>query len=143
MPLSEYQFQVGAVVMGTGTVYFIDDVQGFGLGEKRDRRHEIPGADGAVWGREYRQGPTVTFEGVILCEQAPSAAYTALQALRTAFDGSGRTSPRTTEALKYRWPGQAEQTVQGRPSGLRVSMRSIVVGRVPFTATFDVSGQLT
>lgn len=139
----DYQHQVNGLLMGTGTVYVLDEVTGLGTGPKDERRYKIAGGDGVTWGRERRYGNIVTFEGQITIPGDPAAAYAALVALRAAFDHAGRTTPRSTAAYTYKWPGQAETTVQGRPGEATPSMRNLILGLIPFTATFEAKVPLT
>lgn len=139
----DYQHQVNGLLMGRDTVYILEEITGLGTGPKDERRYKIAGADGVAWGRERRYGNIVTFEGKIHTSDA-ATAYTALLALRAAFDASAlRAQPRATVAYTYKWPGQAETTVQGRPGEMTPSMRNLIFGIVPFTATFEVKVPLT
>lgn len=142
MALQEFQFSLGGVTFGRGTVYRISRITGMGLGPKRERVFENAGADGAKWGREYRNGPTITWEGEIRCDGDPAAAWTALVALRTAFSGATRTTPQSTESLGIRMPGQAEGTIAGRPDRFDPDLATLGIGRIPFSATFVAAGPL-
>lgn len=139
MPLDQWQFQVGDVVMGKNTVYVIEDVQGLDLGDKDSRLYAIPGGDGAEWGREYRRGPRVILTGHVKTPGDAEACWTAAKALRRAFNGvATREDPRTTEPFVYRMPGDAaESTVEGRPDSLKWSLVRLIFGRVDFIGTFD------
>lgn len=136
MPLADFQWSLAGVAMGPGTVYRLSNVTGLGLGPKRAKVFQTPGEDSVKWGREYRDGNTITFEGEIRCDGDPAAAWTALIAIRAAFAGATRTSPLTTQALTFKPPGQAEATVQGRPDRFDPDLAKLGIGRIPFSATF-------
>jgi hypothetical protein len=144
--LTDCEFSLGGVTFGGKTVYAISSVSGFGLGGKREKVFQVPGADGVEWGREYRNGPTITFEGVIECHRDPAAAYAAMLTLRAAFDGKGtgsRVTPRTTKLLGLKWPGQAEMTIAGRPDRFDpVIADDFALGLIPFSATFIAAAPL-
>lgn len=143
MPLADFQWSLGGVVFGPGTVYRLSSVAGLGLGSKRAKVFEVPGADGVEWGREYRNGPTITFEGEIRCDGDPAAAYAAMVALRAVWTGATRTSPRTTQPLTVKMPGQAEATIAGRPEMFDPVLAQLGIGRIPFSATFVAAAPLS
>lgn len=145
MPLSDFQYSLGGVTFGSGTNIIIEDVSGFGLGNKRTKRFDIPGDDGAEWGREYRGGPVITFRGQIVHELDPAAAYATHLLLRAAFDGVGtgsRKTPRTTKLLGIKMPGQAEATIAGRPDRYDPVMAQLALGVIAFSATFEADKPL-
>ena len=143
MATSEFQFALNGVTFGRGTNVHITNVTGFGLGPKLVKVFSNPGEDGQQWGREYRDGTTITFEGEIRCDGDPAAAWSAMVALRTAFDGGTRTSPKTTQVLTMTPPGGTEITIPGRPDKFDPALASLGIGRIPFSATFDTAGPLT
>lgn len=142
MALADFQFSLGGVVFGTGTIYLIEDVTGLGLGDKREKVFANPGADGVAWGREYRNGPTITFTGQVVCERDPAAAYSGMLALRSAFDGSNRTGTKTSQVLGIKMPGQVEGAIAGRPGRFDPVMSQLAIGIIPFAATFVAAGPL-
>lgn len=136
MALSDFQFSLAGVTFGRGTVYHVQNVTGLGLGAKRGKVFANPGADGVKWGREYRDGNTITWEAEIRCDGDPAAAWAAMKTIRTAFAGVGRTSPQTTQPLVIRMPGDVEVTIQGRPDQFDPALSQLGIGRIPFNATF-------
>lgn len=149
MALADFQFSLAGLVFGTGTHIIIEDIAGLGLGSKREKMFVIPGADGAEWGREYRDGPVITFRGQIEHEGDAAGAYATHLLLRAAFGGSGATgggsrlSPRTTKTLGIKMPGQAEATISGRPDRYDPVMSQLVLGLIPFSATFVAAAPLS
>lgn len=142
MPLQDFQWSLAGVVFGPGTVIHLSNVTGLGLGSKRAKVFANPGADGRAWGREYRDGPTLTFEGEIRCDGDPAAAWATLVALRTAFDGTTRTDARSTQSLNAKMPGRAEVAIPGRPDKFDPSLTRLGIGRITFSATFDAASSL-
>lgn len=144
MALLDFQYELGGVVLGTDTEYPLSEVTGLGLAPKRPKRYQIPGADGVEWGREYRDGNLLTFEGIVTCPGDPAAAWAARRALLEAFSGGtgagSRFRPRTTVVLSAKWPGQAVVEIPGRPDRCDVSLAQLVLGLIPFTATFEAAG---
>lgn len=138
MPLADMQFQLQGLTFGAGTAYVIEDVTGFGLGPKDDKKYAIAGAAGYRWGREYRRGNLIVWEGMITTPGDPGAAYNALRALRTAFRATGiLDAPNATTPLAYKMPGQAETTVAGRPQAMEPSLAQLALGIIPFQAVFE------
>lgn len=144
MALADMQHSVNGLVMGAPTVYWLDDVTGMGLGPKDSKKYAIGGARGHRWGREWRRGNLVVFEGAIVCPGDPAAAYAALTALRTAFAADNIEGvPNATVNWLYKMPGAAETTVPGRPTALEVSLKELRIGLVPFQGTFDCKTPVT
>lgn len=146
MATSEFQFALNGVTFGRGTNVHITNVTGFGLGPKRVKVFSNPGEDGQQWGREYRDGSTITFEGEIRCDGDPATAWSVMVSLRTAFDGGGtggRTGTKTTQALTMTPPGGTEITIPGRPDKFDPALATLGIGRIQFSATFDTAGPLT
>lgn len=133
----DYQVTLGGLTLGTGTVYPLEDITGMGLGDKRTRIYPVAGGDGVDFGREWRDGPIVTLEGLVETPGDPAACWAAFLALRSAFDGSSRTTPKATQPLGFRFPGTADVTIEGRPDRFApVTLSQLVLGLIPWTGTF-------
>lgn len=143
MPLADYQHEVNDLVLGAPGPYRLEDVSGMGLPQKKPKRYEIGGASGVRWGREFRTGNVITFDGMIVCEGDPAAAYTALGFLREAWAAESILAiPDATVAWRYKMPGRAEQVVQGRPDNLDENLSNLRLGIIPFQATFETRVRL-
>lgn len=144
MPLLNFQHQVGGLLMGPGTVYRLENVDGFGLGEKRERKYPVAGTGSTRWGREWRDGPTITFEGAVHTPGNPEACGAAMEAMLDAWQAAvDQSQPKLKANWTWKLPGMAERTNTGRPNICRIATNQIVLGRAVFVATFDVDGQLT
>lgn len=144
MALNDFQWSLQGLTFGAGTAYVLEDVTGMGVGPKDDKKYAIGGAAGYRWGREYRRGNLLVFEGLITTPGDPAAAYNAVRALRTAFRATGvLNAPDGSTALGYKMPGQAETSVDGRPQACEVSLAKLALGIAPFQATFECRAGVT
>lgn len=143
MALLDWQYSLGGVTFGTGTVYKVENITGLGLGPKRSRIYEIPGGDGVEFGREYRNGKLITFEGSIALPQDPAGAFTAALTLEGAWDGigagTGRVQPRTTRELRLKFPGQLERVILGRSNRFDYDIAKAKFGHILWQATFEAA----
>lgn len=145
MPLADYQHSIDGFVFGAGTACQIDRVTGLGLGPKETRVFRNPGADGVAFGREYRNGKNIVYEGHIqintgTATERASAALNAVEALQAAWDNPViRTTPRATSTLRIKWPGRAEKVIPGRPGSFDWDPQAVAQGRILWSATFDAT----
>lgn len=144
MALLDYQYSIDGYVFGEGTNLIVDNITGLGLGPKRSKFFANPGADGVTFGREYRDGKTITIEGHTKHGLTAAAALDAIEALEAKWDGIGavatnRRQPRTTKELKIKWPGRVDRTILGRPNRFDYDPQMLAQGRILWSATFEAA----
>jgi hypothetical protein len=115
--LADFDIVMNGFSIGQTSVYCGRIVSGMGLGPIRSKVYSNPGADGVKFGREYRDGKTLVFEGSIHAEdcEGEDTPMGLLLDLEEAWDWSGRTTPQATVDLTLKWPGVSEYTLAGRP----------------------------
>lgn len=110
----DYQFELRTTLMGATTVYNVTEFSGLGEPPVRARDVELHGQDGSYAAPDYR-GPRVVLMTIEIVSSSPTAAFSAMNTLRTAW------APSTTDIpLYWRWPSLGKQHVNGRPRGLEV-----------------------
>lgn len=117
MPLADFEITMNGVHIGQNSVYCGRVVSGMGLGPVRERIYSNPGEDGITFGREFRNGKIITFEGSIHADECGSdlTPMALLLDLEDEWNWSGRTTPKATVDLVLKWPGVDEYTLEGRP----------------------------
>lgn len=101
-----------------------------------------PRSDGVYFGRDYRGGRTVTFEGSVLTDPGPTAALDALGDLESAWLADDvRTTPSATAVLRMRRGGRLRR-VYGRPRRFAATSGYSARGWVPYTADFTTIDHL-
>lgn len=141
MALSNYQMQVGTgLVMGPGTPFLIDNVQGLGQPDRRTGDQARPLADGEFFGSDFYAGRQLVIDLTVVGSSAagggtPSTdraaqAVANLSALSLAWRGD--------QTLYVALPGwTTARTVVGRCRRLKSDDRQAVkVGRIPVSLEF-------
>jgi hypothetical protein len=139
MALSNYQMQVGSLVMGPGTPFLIDNVQGLGQPDRRVGDQPRPLADGDFMGSTFLASRQVIIDLTITGSTAwdggtpnPDRAAQALANL-SALSLAWRGSP----ALSIAQPGWGTRSLVGQPRRLKSDDRQAVkVGRIPVTLEY-------
>lgn len=113
--LSDFQMQIGTLVMGAGTSYRITKVSGLGQPDRRNRDIARPLFDGDFKGSSYYQSRTVTVELDLVAATA-SAATALLSALSLQWRGSN--------ILYVQLPGWSTRAIEGEPRRLKSDDKS-------------------
>lgn len=139
MPLADFDIHMNGVSIGQTSIYCGRIVSGMGLGPARPRVYPNPGADGVTFGREFRNGKTIMFEGSIHAEECEGgdSPMSLLLDLEAEWDWSGRTDPKATVDLTLKWPGVAEYTLAGRPDLFDYDVVRLGQEIILWSATFN------
>jgi hypothetical protein len=113
--LSDYQIQIGSLVMGASTAYRITRVTGLGQPERRYGDVARPISDGDFMGSGYYSSRVVTIEMSLVAASA-SAATALLSALSLQWRGSA--------TLYVRMPGWGTRAIPGQPRKLHADDRA-------------------
>lgn len=135
MSLTDWQVQVGDVVLGQGDYLlsvFDHEKPGTTAGDV-----QLPGRDGVRFGRDTLGGTVITVEGAVAAP-SPAAAFDALAAWRSAWQAdTERSTPGAVVPLLYAFPGR-QGVVFGRPRRFTpASLRNAVNGHIPVAADFQ------
>lgn len=138
--LEDFSYDMGGHKFGRGTDYYISSVD-FGDADQLNNDAPLPRGDGMRFGRDYRGGRTITFEGNILTNRRlpgdTDAAANALDVMQAAWDNEFlRLSPGMVVPLRMERYGRIRR-VFGRPRRFAATMGSVTRGRIPFTCDFQ------
>lgn len=135
MTLSDWQVQVGDVVLGAGDYLlsvFDHEKPAADAGDV-----VLPGRDGVRFGRDTLGGTLITVEGAVVAADA-AGAFDALAAWRTAWQADAqRSAPGAVVPLSYAFPGRAG-VVYGRPRRFApAGLGNAPNGHIPVAADFQ------
>lgn len=118
------------------TPYYVSEVD-FGAADMNNNDTNAPRSDGVIFGRDYRGGRTITFEGNVITLPGPTTALDALEQLEAAWDPEEvRTQPGDVAVLRMRRGGRIRR-VYGRPRRFRSTSRMTSHGWIPFVCDFE------
>ncbi|MER7047956.1 phage tail family protein [Streptomyces jumonjinensis] len=141
--LAPWQYEIGGVVLGTGTPIPVADVEGLGAPTVRAQDTDNPVGDGVLPGQDFYAARTVRIEAGIKTPGDPTAAADLLARLHKALDDpAARTSATGRAVLRGRWPGHNIRRLYGRLRRVEaVSTAQARHGWIPldieFAATLD------
>ncbi|MEU6318089.1 hypothetical protein [Streptomyces sp. NPDC047009] len=136
--LDDYQFDVGGLVIGTGTKVPVSEVAGMGAPDRRTADVDNPTDDGGFPGVDLFGTRTVSIEAGIRTPDDPAAALDLLAQLQqfTGADSIRKTAGALT-VLRAKWPGRDVKCLFGRWRRVEaVSMAQAVYGWIPLTLEF-------
>lgn len=135
--LKPLQVEFGDIVAGPETRIPLGKISGLGTAPLRDVTYDNPGADGRSFGREYRSGRDLVFEGSVAVPGAQSTVWGISGELEAWFDATDyRRDPRKVTSLRFRRPGSQTRVVYGRPDRYDPEMEQAVHGFIPWSAIF-------
>lgn len=136
-PLEVLQFELGDVIFGADTDVWLSRVEGLGNTALRTLEYPNPQEDGRSFGREWREGRDLIFEGGVRKPGNDVAAWDLSGDLEEAFDAEEiRMDPRAVMPLRLRRPGKPTRTVFGRPDKYDPDITKAVIGWIPWSGTF-------
>ncbi|MFD7995519.1 phage distal tail protein [Streptomyces mexicanus] len=137
LDLTDWQYDLGGVVIGAGTVVNVIEVTGLGRPPVRDSDVDQPSMDGQFAGPDYWSGRQIQFDAAIVAPGDPAACQdmvAALQAVTDAADvrlvgGQGMT-------LRIKRPGRPVKQLTVRARKLDPEDKQIIHGYVPLDMEF-------
>jgi hypothetical protein len=142
-PLQDLQYEIGDVIIGSGTPYPVGRVDGFGVTAIRAVEYPNPLEDGRSFGREKREGRELVFEGSVVKAGDPEGAWDLQELLADAFDAEEvRSTSRAVMPMRLRRPGKPTRVVFGRPDKYDPETQQAVYGFIPWSGTFRCSDRL-
>ncbi|WP_330317966.1 hypothetical protein [Streptomyces platensis] len=113
--LAPWQYEIGGVVLGTGTHIPVGNVEGLGAPATRPQDTDNPTGDGTYPGQDFYGPRTIRMEAGIKTPGDPAAAADLLARLELALDTpDARTRPEGRAVLRGRWPGHHTRRLYGR-----------------------------
>ncbi|MGW1801588.1 phage distal tail protein [Streptomyces sp. NPDC001984] len=136
--LGDYQFDVGGVVIGSGTLLPVGEFTGLGAPDRRTADVDNPTDDGGFPGLDLFGTRTVSIEAGIRTPDDPGAALDLLAQLQqvTGADSIRKTAG-ALALLRAKWPGRDVKCLFGRWRRVEaVTMSQAVYGWIPLQLEF-------
>jgi hypothetical protein len=136
--LAPWQYEIGGVVLGTGSHVPVGDIEGLGAPTTRPQDADNPNSDGTTPGRDFYGPRTLRFEAGIKTPGNPKLAVDILARLERALDDpDARTSPDGRHILRGRWPGHTTRRMYGRLRRMEATSTATAVhGWIPLDIEF-------
>ncbi|WP_051814245.1 phage tail domain-containing protein [Streptomyces iakyrus] len=136
--LAPWQYEIGGVVLGTGTYVPVGNVEGLGSPATRPQDADNANSDGTTPGRDFYGPRSLRFEAGIKTPGDPVKAADILARLERALDTpDARTSPDGRHILRGRWPGHTTRRMYGRLRRMEAtSTANAVHGWIPLDIEF-------
>ena len=132
LDLTDGQFDLGGVLIGTGTPVNIIEVTGLGRPPVRDNDTDQPSMDGQFAGPDYWAGRQIQFDAAIKIPGDPGACHDMVAALQAATDkASVRLVGGAGMTLRVKRPGRVVKSLTVRARKLDPEYKQIVHGYVP------------
>lgn len=140
LELTDWQYELGGVLMGTGTSIQVIETTGLGRAPVRDNDSDQPGMDGAFAGPDYYASRQVQFDAAVKIPGDPAACQDVVDALQAQADDPGvRLTGGATMTLRMKRPGRPVKVLNGRLRKVDPEYAQVIHGYVPldieFTAT--------
>jgi hypothetical protein len=132
LELADFQYDVGGVLIGTGTDVNVIKVDGLGRPPVRDNDVDQPSMDGAFAGPDYWAARQIQFDAAIRVPGDPSACHDMVAALQAVTDVSSvRLVGGQGLVLRIKRPGRPVKQITVRARKLDPDDSRIVHGYVP------------
>jgi hypothetical protein len=132
LELADFQYDVGGVLIGTGTDVNVIKVDGLGRPPVRDNDVDQPSMDGAFAGPDYWAARQIQFDAAIRIPNNPAACHDMVAALQAVTDASSvRLVGGQGLALRIKRPGRPVKQITVRARKLDPDDSRIIHGYVP------------
>ncbi|MFF8422923.1 hypothetical protein [Streptomyces sp. NPDC015680] len=135
--LTDWQYELGGVLMGAGTSIQVIETTGLGRPPSRENDADQPSMDGAFAGPDYYSTRQVQFDAAVRIPGDPAACHDVVAALQAAADDSAvRLAGGTTMALRMKRPGRPVKRLNGRLRKVDPEYARVIHGYVPLDIEF-------
>lgn len=136
--LAPWQYEIGGVVLGTGSYVPVGNVEGLGSPGTRPQDADNSNSEGTSPGRDFYGPRPLRFEAGIKTPGDPVKAAEILARLERALDTpDARTNPDGRHVLRGRWPGHTTRRMYGRLRRMEAtSTANAVHGWIPLDIEF-------
>jgi hypothetical protein len=135
--LSDWQYDVGGVVIGAGTSVDVIETTGLGRPPVRDSDVDQPSMDGQFAGPDYWAGRVIQIDAAVKTPGDPAAAQDVVAALQAVTDAADvRLIGGQGMALRIKRPGRPVKRLTVRARRLDPEDRQIIHGYMPLDLEF-------
>ena len=137
MPLEDWQYDLGGVVIGAGTAVQVIETTGLGRPPVRESDVDQPSMDGQFAGPDYWGGRQVQFDAAIKVPGNPAACHDWVAQLQAATDAAAvRLVGGQGMVLRVKRPGRPVKRLTVRARKLDPEYRQVIHGYVPLDLEF-------
>jgi hypothetical protein len=135
--LTDWQYDLGGVVIGRGTSVQVIDVEGLGRPPVRESDIDQPSMDGQFAGPDYWAGRQVLFDAAIRIPGDAAACHDLVATLQAATDtASVRLVGGQGMTLRIKRPGAPTKRLTVRARKLDTELKQVIHGYVPLDMEF-------
>ncbi|MGW2384400.1 phage distal tail protein [Streptomyces sp. NPDC001658] len=132
LELADFQYDLGGVLIGTGTSVDVIEVTGLGRPPVRDSDIDQPSMDGQFAGPDYWAGRQIQFDAAIRIPGNAAACHDMVAALQAATDAAAvRLVGGQGMTLRIKRPGRPVKRATVRARKLDPEYRQVIHGYVP------------
>lgn len=132
MPLEDWQYDLGGVVIGAGTSVNVIETTGLGRPPVRESDVDQPSMDGQFAGPDYWAGRQIQFDAAIKIPGDPGACHDMVASLQAVTDAAGvRLVGGQGMALRIKRPGRPVKRLTVRARKLDPEYGKVIHGYVP------------
>ncbi|MFE6412540.1 hypothetical protein ACFVOR_37035 [Streptomyces sp. NPDC057837] len=137
MPLEDWQYDLGGVVIGAGTSVQVIETTGLGRPPVRESDVDQPSMDGQFAGPDYFAGRQIQFDAAIKVPGNPAACHDMVATLQAVTDAASvRLVGGQGMALRIKRPGRPVKRLTVRARKLDPEYRQVIHGYVPLDIEF-------
>jgi hypothetical protein len=137
VPLEDWQYDLGGVVIGAGTTVQVIETSGLGRPPVRDSDVDQPSMDGQFAGPDYWAGRQIQFDAAIKIPGDPGACHDMVAALQAVTDNASvRLVGGQGMTLRVKRPGRPVKRLTVRARKLDPEYGRVIHGYVPLDMEF-------
>jgi hypothetical protein len=137
LELDDWQYDLGGVLIGSGTAVNVIETSGLGRPPVRDNDTDQPSMDGQFAGPDYWSGRQVQFDAAIKIPGDPDACHDMVASLQAVSDTpSVRLVGGQGVTLRLKRPGRPVKQLTGRVRKLDPEYKQVIHGYVPIDLEF-------
>ncbi|MFF1916224.1 hypothetical protein ACFVYE_32475 [Streptomyces sp. NPDC058239] len=137
LELTDWQYDLGGVLMGASTSVQVIETTGLGRPPSRENDSDQPSMDGAFAGPDYYSTRQVQFDAAVRIPGDPAACHNVVAALQAgADDPAVRLTGGATMALRMKRPGRPVKRLNGRLRKVDPEFAQVIHGYVPLDIEF-------
>ncbi|MFF9287507.1 phage distal tail protein [Streptomyces griseosporeus] len=137
MPLEDWQYDIGGVIIGAGTSVQVRETAGLGRPPVRDADVDQPSMDGQFAGPDYWAGRQVQIDAAIRIPGDPAACHDVIAQIQAATDAAAvRLVGGQGLALRIKRPGRPVKQLTVRARRIEPEFKQVIHGFVPLDMEF-------
>ncbi|MFJ5886875.1 hypothetical protein [Streptomyces californicus] len=137
LELTDWQYELGGVLMGAGTPIQVIETTGLGRAPVRDADVDQPSMDGSFAGPDYYAARQVQIDAAIRIPGDPAACHDVVAALQAAADDPAvRLAGGVTMPFRMKRPGRPVKRLNGRLRMGEPEYAKVIHGYVPLDIEF-------